>query len=69
MYIPIFKFVAGVNREFIWELIFCLCNTFLLLSDKFRCVFSLFKIHSVCVPEANFKMWMMKVIFIVGIEW
>ena len=41
MYVPIFKFVAGVNRKFILELIFCLCNTFLLLSDKFRCVFFL----------------------------
>ena len=25
---PVFKFVAGVNREFIWELTFCLCNSF-----------------------------------------
>ena len=24
--IPTFKFVAGVNREFVWELMFCLCN-------------------------------------------
>ena len=27
-YVPIFKFVAGVNREFIWEFIFYLCNSF-----------------------------------------
>ena len=38
-FVQIFKFVAGVNREFIWEFIFCLCNTFLLLSTKFRCGF------------------------------
>ena len=28
-YVPILKFLAGVNREFIWEFIFCLCNNFL----------------------------------------
>ena len=38
-YVLIFKVVAGVSREFIWELIFCLCNNFLLLSGNFRCVF------------------------------
>ena len=27
-YVTTFKFLAGVNREFIWELIFCLCNNF-----------------------------------------
>ena len=27
-YLSIFKFVAGVNREFIWEFMFCLCNNF-----------------------------------------
>ena len=27
-YVSIFKFVAGVNRELIWEIMFCLCNSF-----------------------------------------
>ena len=40
-YVPIFKFVARVNREFIWELLFCLCKIFFLLSDKTRCAFCL----------------------------
>ena len=40
-YVPIYKFVAGVNREFIWEFMFCLRNSFLLLSGKFRCDFCL----------------------------
>ena len=26
--VPIFKFVAGKNRELIWLLMFCLCNNF-----------------------------------------
>ena len=43
--VPIFKSVAGVKRELIW-----------LFLDKCLCVFlSLFKINSVCVLEANFK--------------
>ena len=40
-YLPIFKFVAGVNREFIWEIMFCLFNIFLLHSGKFLCFFYL----------------------------
>ena len=28
-----------MNREFIWEVIICLCNFFLLLFDKFHSVF------------------------------
>ena len=35
-YVPIFKFVAGVNWEFIWELIFFFVTIFLLLSGSFR---------------------------------
>ena len=27
-YVPTFNFVAGVNREFIWELIFCFVIVF-----------------------------------------
>ena len=27
--VPIFNFVGGVNREFNWEGILCLCNSFL----------------------------------------
>ena len=38
--IPIFKFVAAVNREFIWELMFRLCNKFFVTFDKFHYVFT-----------------------------
>ena len=34
-YVPNFNFVAGVNREFIWEFKFCLCNNFFQLSQFF----------------------------------
>ena len=51
---PIFKSVAGVKRELIWLLMFCLCNNFFVTFwNFFLCFLSLFKIHSVCVPEAN----------------
>ena len=40
-YVLIFKFVAGVNRECLWELIFCLCSSFFFLFDKFHYVFYL----------------------------
>ena len=54
--VPIFKSVAGMERELFWLFIFCVCNNFFLVFGRFYCVFlSLFKIHSVCVPEANFK--------------
>ena len=54
--VPIFKFVAGVNREFIWELIFCLCNNCFVFSlINFLVFLFLLKIHSVYVPEAIFK--------------
>ena len=52
-YVPISKFVAGVNRELICYKIFYLCNSFLAVFVS--CFLSLFKIHSVYVPEANFK--------------
>ena len=55
-YVTIFIFVAGVNREFIWELLFCLFKIFFLLTGRFCCVFYLcLKILSVCVPGANFR--------------
>ena len=54
--VPIFKSVAGVKRELIWLLMFCLCNNFFVsfwyISLRFL---SLFNIHSVCVPEANLR--------------
>ena len=40
-YVPFFKFIAGVNRDFFWEFIFYLSNSFLLLFDKFRWAFYL----------------------------
>ena len=48
--VPIFKSVAGMKRESICLFIFCLCNNFIF-------TLSLFKIHSICVPEANFKIF------------
>ena len=41
MYVPTFKSVAGVNREFLWEFKFCLCNNFWLFLNKFHCAFHL----------------------------
>ena len=50
-YVPLFKFVADVNREFIWESIFCRPNSFLVLSDKFHCAFYL------CVKSIRYVHW------------
>ena len=39
--VPIFKSEAGVKREFICSLMFCLCNNFFVTFGKFHCVFYL----------------------------
>ena len=54
--VPIFKSAVGMKRELIWVFIFCLCNNFFVTFWYISiCFLSLFKMHSVCVPEANFK--------------
>ena len=50
--VPIFKSVAGLNREMIWLFMFCLCNSFFVfLSDKFRCVSYLYLKSNRCVYQ------------------
>ena len=40
-YVPIFKFVADLNRKFIWESIFCLVTIIWYFFDKCQCAFYL----------------------------
>ena len=57
-YVLTFKFAAGVNRAFFVIERFLFVIVFWLFFDKFHCVFLfLIEMHSVCVLEANFKIW------------